>query len=64
MKKFGGYVIENHYPVKYQFVCFGEMIDGTHCYHKLDDNGNEIEGEWYSMSRWSGHNIFTMEGVE
>ena len=52
MKRFKGLLIDNGEIKRVSlFVCFGEMCDGTKCFHELDENGNEIETYWYSMSR-------------
>lgn len=46
------------------FIIFGQMNDGTSCYHEIDENGEEIEGAWYSRStKYIPHmNIFFLEG--
>ena len=43
------------------FVIFGEMADGSKCYHKLD-NGVELEDKWYSRHTKDGWQIFVVEG--
>ena len=52
MHKFNGYIInDGEIEKKSKFVCFGEMADGTKCFHEIDENGDEISGFWYSMSK-------------
>lgn len=43
------------------FVVFGEMADGTKCYHKIE-NGVELEDVWYSRRNKDGWQIFFVEG--
>lgn len=46
-----------------RFVIFGQMSDGSSCYHELDEQGNEIEDAWYSRSTKYNMNLFFLEGV-
>ena len=69
MKKFNGMLIEDDEIKRIsKFVCFGEMSDGTKCFHEVDENGEEIEGKWYSMSRrkidGTTYTLFFLEGLE
>ena len=70
MRKFNGILIdENGTPQRYaKFVCFGEMSVGTKCYHEVNENGEEIEGWFYFMSRrkidGKNYQLFVLEGVE
>lgn len=69
MRKFNGLLVEDNEIKKIaQFGCFGEMADGTKCFHELDENGNEIEGKWFSMSRrkidGKTYTLFFLEGLE
>lgn len=47
-----------------KFIIFGQMNDGTSYYHEIDENGEEIEGAWYSRSTKyiPKVNIFFLEG--
>lgn len=45
-----------------KFIIFGQMDDGTSCYHEIDENGEEIEDAWYSRQTRQGMNIFFLEG--
>lgn len=51
---------------KSKFVVFGEMSDGSKCYHELDVCGHEKTDFWFSMSimRINGKSekIFFLEG--
>ena len=69
MKKFNGFLIENGVCERRgKFVVFGEMSDGTKCYHEIDKNGDEIVGAWYSrmVKKIDGknYNLFFLEGIE
>ena len=45
-----------------KFIIFGQMDDGTSCYHEIDENGEEDETYWYSRQTRHGMNIFFLEG--
>lgn len=64
MKKFKGYELDEDMNIigQGEFVSFGEMSDGTKCYHKVVD-GNEIEGVWYSCFMYNGNRMFALEGI-
>lgn len=69
MKKFNGLLVKDNEIIKIsRFVCFGEMSDGTKCFHEIDENNEEIEGAWYSMSRrkidGETYTLFFLEGIE
>lgn len=69
MHKFNGIIIDNGECVRAsRFVCFGEFSDGTRCFHEIDENGKEIEGVFYTMSRQKidgkTYQLFFLEGVE
>lgn len=65
MRKYNGYEIDENMELvgKAQFVIFGEMSDGTKCYHKVV-NGIENERIWYSCRRLNGRVFFFLEGED
>lgn len=52
-----------------RFGCFGEMDDGTKCFHEVDENGEKVSDAWYSFGKYrdkeSGkvYNLFYLEGI-
>lgn len=64
MKKYYGMEIDENMNLKgtATFIVFGEMADGSKCYHKLE-NGIELEDKWYSRHVKDGWQIFITEGV-
>ena len=69
MRKFNGLLIEDgEIKKESRFVCFGEMSDGSKCFHEIDENDEEIEGKWYSMSRkkfnGKAYTLFFLEGLD
>ena len=62
-RKYTGIEINEKFEIigEAQFVIFGEMADGTKCYHKLVD-GVEDESVWYSRARVNGYTVFILEG--
>lgn len=64
-----GFIVENAEILRpARFKVFGEMADGLKCWHEVDEDGNEIEGAWYSCfcMKINGkrENFFVLEGVE
>lgn len=49
---------------RFLFRIGGEMSDGTKCWYKVDEDGELIEGKWYSMTRRCGHMIAILECVD
>ena len=45
-----------------KFVSFGQMADGTTCYHEII-NGVEDESCWYSCFRKHGVTCFVLEAI-
>lgn len=69
MRKFKGLLVDDNIIIKEStFICFGQMSDGSKCFHELDTNNNEIIGAWYSMSRrkinGNTYTLFFLEGLE
>ena len=46
-----------------KFVAFGQMSDGSLCYHKVVD-GKEVEDRWYSRARRNGCTYYFLEGLD
>ena len=63
MRKFKGFEIDENMQVvgEAQFVVFGEMADGSKCYHKIID-GVEDDSCWYSRAKVQNHTVFIFEG--
>ena len=67
MRKYNGLLIDNGEIIKEsKFVSFGEMADGSKCFHELDENGNEKNDFWFSMARkkinGKQYTLFFLEG--
>ena len=67
MRKYKGYEVDidvNSATIigEALFVSFGQMADGTMCYHKIVD-GEEDEDRWYSCHKVAGKKIFVFEGI-
>lgn len=63
-RKYTGYEINENLELvgKAQFVAFGEMAEGTTCYHKIVDGVEDESGNWYSRGRVENHTVFFLEG--
>ena len=67
MRIYNGLLVDdNEIKRSSKFVSFGEMADGSKCFHELDENGNEKDDFWFSMSRkkinGKNYTLFFLEG--
>ena len=68
--RFKGVIVNDNWEAvrASRFVCFGEFSDHTKCFHEVDENGEEIEGVFYTATRKKIGNksymLFFVEGVE
>lgn len=47
-----------------KFVIFGEMSDGSKCYHLINNEDGEIEGLFYQKMLYNGRYGFIASGLE